>query len=397
MCEDTFTRIEKIMKSGINEAFVPTQPVSTNFFCGRANEVERIASTIVNPGAHVLLYGDRGVGKTSLASHSCEQLLTRALIERIIPIKCSRKDTFESVIKRVFLNLGIVKETRRESTSNVEGGISFVKGAHATTIEEDVYVDFSSPGWVAGELASFNMVIIIDEFDTIEDIKEKEKFSQFTKILSDSGAKLSLLIVGIAMSASELMEGHQSVSRSLSEVRLERMNDDELMDIIRKGEERTGLVFEESVINKIVKSSFGFPYFTHLLAKKSAEEAVCSDLTTVTENMLDIGIKKALNESPAVFKEKYDSAIGSNEMKQKVIFCCAQFGNEVFTSEQIRNKYQELFGERIESINVSNSIAKAMSDTPDTILRRRRQGSYYFNDPRMPVYIIMRQGREQGA
>lgn len=283
---------------------------------------------------------------------------------------------------------------KRESTSNVEGGISLVKGAHSTTVEEDVYVDFSSPGWAAGELAGFNIVIIIDEFDTIEDVKEKEKFSQFTKILSDSGAKLSLLIVGIAMSASELMEGHQSISRSLSEVRLERMNDNELMDIIRKGEERTGLVFEESVKNKIVKSSFGFPYFTHLLAKKSAEEAVCSDLTTVTEDMLEIGLKKALNDSPAVFKEKYDSAIGSNEMKQKVIFCCAQFGNEVFTSEQIRNKYLELFGERIESINVSNSIAKAMSDTPDTILRRRKQGSYYFNDPRMPVYVILRQGRE---
>lgn len=102
MCEETFTRIEKIMKSGINEAFVPTQPVSNNFFCGRANEVGKIASTIINPGAHVLLYGDRGVGKTSLASHSCEQLLSRGLIERIIPVKCSRTDTFESIIKRVF-------------------------------------------------------------------------------------------------------------------------------------------------------------------------------------------------------------------------------------------------------------------------------------------------------
>lgn len=394
MCEDTFTRLGRIRKSGINEAFVPMKPVSTNFFCGRTGEVEKIVTDIVNPGAHVLLYGDRGVGKTSLATHSCEQLVSHGYIERFIVVRCSRGDTFESVLRQIFDRLGIRKVVKRASTSSVEGGFSLVKGGHSSSTEEDVANDFSSPSWAARELAGNNIVVVIDEFDTIEDAKEKEKFAQFIKILSDSEAALSLLVVGIAMSAAELLEGHKSVSRSLTEVRLDRMSEEELLDIIRKGEERTGLKFEDEVKERIVKSSFGFPYFTHLLALRSAEEAVVSDLKVVTGDMLNVGLEKALNDNLATFKEEYDNAIGSNETKRKVIYCCAQFGNEVFSAENIRKKYEMLYGEKIESISVSNAIAKAMSDTPDTILRRRKQGSYYFNDPRMPVYIVLRHGFE---
>lgn len=127
-------------------------------------------------------------------------------------------------------------------------------------------------------------------------------------------------------------------------------------------------------------------------ALRSAEEAVVSDLKVVTDDMLNVGLEKALNDNLATFKEEYDNAIGSNETKRKVIYCCAQFGNEVFSSENIRKEYEVLYGEKIESISVSNAIAKAMSDTPVTILRRRKQGSYYFNDPRMPVYIVLRHG-----
>ena len=389
MCEDTFVRMERIRNSGINDAFVPTKPVSTNFFCGRKVEVERIVNSIVNSGAHVLLYGDRGVGKTSLATHACELLLSHSWIDRFVPVGCNRNDKFEDIMRQLFLKLGYTQDTKRTTTNTVEGGIAFAKGSRSTSSEEDVYYDYSSPRWVAEQISDINMVVIVDEFDTITDTKEKEKFSQLIKIISDRGAKLSLLIVGIAVSASDLLEGHMSVARSLTEVRLDRMSNEELQDIIRKGEDRTGLQFEEVVKQRIIATSFGFPYFTHLLALKSAEEAVVSELNVVTEKMLNDGLQKALVESLQSFKDKYDNAIGSNEMKRKVIYCCALLGNREFSAEELRNKYHEIYNEHIESVSVGNAIHNALSETPDTILRRRRVGVYYFNDPRMPVYILM--------
>lgn len=390
MCENTFIRMERIRKSGINDAFVPTRPVSRNFFCGRNVEVERIVASIVNPGAHVLLYGDRGVGKTSLATHACEQLLSHSLIDRFVSVGCNRSDTFEDIMRQLFLKMGYKQDAKRATSNTIEGGIAVAKGSRTTTFEEDVYYDYSSPRWVAEQISNINMVVIVDEFDTIEDKLEKEKFSQLIKIISDKGAELSLLIVGIAVSASDLLEGHISIARSLTEVRLDRMSEEELHDIIRKGEERTGLQFEDVVKKRIVKTSFGFPYFTHLLALKSAEEAVVSELQVVTETMLNDGIDKALVVNLQSFKDKYDNAIGSNETKRRVIYCCALLGNRVFSAEELRNKYFDTYNERIESVSVGNAIHNALSETPDSILRRRKVGAYYFNDPRMPVYIIMR-------
>ena len=395
MCENTFVRMERIRNSGINDAFVPTRPVSTNFFCGRNEEVERIAESIVNPGAHVLLYGERGVGKTSLASHACEQLLSHSLIERFVSVGCNRSDKFEDIMRQLFLKLGYTQETKRSTSNTVGGGIAVATGSRTTSSEEDVYYDYSSPRWVAEHISDINMVVIVDEFDTIEDKREKEKFSQLIKILSDRGAKLSLLIVGIAVSASDLLEGHMSVARSLTEVRLDRMSNEELQDIIRKGEERTGLQFEEVVKQRIVATSFGFPYFTHLLALKSAEEAVVSEVKVVTEDMLNDGLDKALDVNLQSFKDKYDNAIGSNETKRRVIYCCALLGSRVFSAEELRNKYFDTYKERIESVSVGNAIHNALSETPDSILRRRKVGVYYFNDPRMPVYIIMRHNQRE--
>ena len=398
MCDLAFDKLEKIRQSGINEAFVPMRPVSTNFFCGRAKEVARIVTDIMKPGAHVLLYGDRGVGKTSLAVHACDQLLNHRYIDSFFVVRCSGQDSFSSISRNIFDQLGIHQVSKRASTTNFQGGIPAIKGGHSTSTEEEVYYDYSSPEWVARELTDKNIVIIIDEFDTIKDTNEKAKFSWLIKNLSDSGSRLSLLIVGIAMTAAELVEGHLSASRSLTEVKLDRMSADELLDIIKKGEDRTELFFEPEVKKLIVHSSFGFPYFTHLLALKSAEEAVVSESKTVTMEMLDNGLKKALDDNLAAFKDKYDGAIGSNERKRKVIYCCALLGKEVFSASSLRKKYEEIFGEKIESISVSNAIAKAMSDTTDTILRRKKQGFYYFNDPRMPVYIVLRHERncEQG-
>lgn len=390
MCENTFVRMERIRNSGISEAFVPTRPVSTNFFCGRNVEVERIVESIVNPGAHVLLYGDRGVGKTSLATHACEQLLSHSLIERFVSVGCNRSDKFEDIMRQLFIRLGYSQDTKRSTSNTIEGGIAVAKGSRTTSSEEDVYYDYSSPRWVAEQISDINMVVIVDEFDTIENKMEKEKFSQLIKIISDRGAKLSLLIVGIAVSASDLLEGHMSVARSLTEVKLDRMSNEELQDIIRKGEERTGLQFADMVKQRIVSTSFGFPYFTHLLALKSAEEAVALELTVVTEEMLNIGLNKALVESLQSFKDQYDNAIGSNATKRRVIYCCALLGNRVFSAEELRKKYFETYKEHIESVSVGNAIHNALSDTPDSILRRRKVGVYYFNDPRMPVYIIMR-------
>ena len=49
--------------------FSPSAPVnSRSLFAGRLDQIERMSEAINSRGRHAIMYGDRGVGKTSLAN-----------------------------------------------------------------------------------------------------------------------------------------------------------------------------------------------------------------------------------------------------------------------------------------------------------------------------------------
>lgn len=71
-----FDREEIIGNSNVRSVFVPNKPIdSVELFCGRQQEVARILECMGTEGMHLLLYGDRGVGKTSLSQITCTILL----------------------------------------------------------------------------------------------------------------------------------------------------------------------------------------------------------------------------------------------------------------------------------------------------------------------------------
>ncbi len=53
----------------IHEAFTPGAPInSRDLFSGRKKQVDKAISTIFQRGQHAVIFGERGVGKTSLAN-----------------------------------------------------------------------------------------------------------------------------------------------------------------------------------------------------------------------------------------------------------------------------------------------------------------------------------------
>src|SRR5438132_13610236 len=53
----------------INTSFTPGAPIdSRELFAGREKQVDRVISIIFQKGSHPVLFGERGVGKTSLTN-----------------------------------------------------------------------------------------------------------------------------------------------------------------------------------------------------------------------------------------------------------------------------------------------------------------------------------------
>lgn len=390
--DDILERQRRIKKSRILEAFTPSCPIDATLFCGRTDETNSIVNGLSTPGRHVVLYGDRGVGKTSLANYVAT--IMRKSGVRVERIGCSPSDSFESIAVKILNKFGIkYDETIISKTGGGIGLGNVLSGRKEKEVQKRQICDIDNPTWLASKIVDEEIkgVLIIDEFDTIPDVSEKEKFSQLIKYLSDNNSQLHILLVGISRSVSELMGGHASIDRSLTQVWLKRMSDLELLDIIKKGEDRTELQFEEEVAQKIVSMSHGFPYFTHSLALEASTIAVCDERKVVTMDDYNEGLEKALENIEASLKQKYDKAIGVQKTQnmKRIVYSAAVIGsNADFSMKEWTESYKELYGEKSQQ-SLSGSMAYKIGNDPDKIISKVSRGIYTFNDSRMPCYILL--------
>ena len=71
--------------------FTPGFPINhRDFFKGRVQQIKRILDTIPSPGRHPIVFGQRGVGKTSLVNILAELLPSFLSVK----ITCDGSDTF---------------------------------------------------------------------------------------------------------------------------------------------------------------------------------------------------------------------------------------------------------------------------------------------------------------
>ena len=93
-----FTGEQKIIDSGVRNIYTPYQPITTNsLFFGRKKEIGNIVQQLNTPGQHSVLFGDRGVGKSSLANIVCD-VLSRMMSRELLKKRCDSHDKFETIV-----------------------------------------------------------------------------------------------------------------------------------------------------------------------------------------------------------------------------------------------------------------------------------------------------------
>lgn len=376
-----------ISASGVNHVFTPSNPVEENaLFCGRNEEVGRIQSSFTLLRKHCILFGDRGVGKTSLALHSCKELVAANIYDRLIHISCSSNTTFEAISLNILEQLGFTLPENKSRTKNV--GITGKVFGAGSEISEDIHVSYApdDPQWLARKINDLKSIFLIDEYDMLCDSVEKAKVSELIKSLSDHNSSCRIIIVGIAISVDELLAGHESIVRCIEQIKLDRMTDDELRSIINAGELRLNLSFDEDVRKEIIHVSQGYPYYTHLLSLHAAIESICVGLPNVSMEQYNTGLEKAKKSVEQSLRDSYDNVVGvhRNYKKTALMYAAAQIDGKI-DSASLRDKYEDLFGKKIEQLDVNNNFVHYAKEY--NVIRQLRKGIYIFTDPRMPSYI----------
>jgi Cdc6-like AAA superfamily ATPase len=375
------------------KVFTPTTPINAqDLFAGRKKELRQIVDVIHQVGQHAILYGDRGVGKTSLANIVAAELGgPNVLAPRI---NCDSTDDFDLVWKKAIREAGLTQQQR---------SIGFKAGSSLHAMSPvDLLGEKATPDSVRHCLAriaeQFVPVFIIDEFDRL-DTATRRALADTIKTLSDHAVPATILLVGVADNVDQLIVEHRSVQRALAQVHMPRMHPDELHVLLEKGVEKLGMTIQISAKRLITRLSQGMPHYTHLLALHACRAAIDDRSSEVTEYAVQNALERALRTAQQSILNSYETAVRSarkDNLFREVLLACAMVdANDLgeFSPQEIRGWLQQITGRHYEISSFAQHLKEFTEPKRGPVLQKigiSRLYRYKFIDPLLMPYVILR-------
>lgn len=264
----------------LNEYLTPSDPVKDErHLYGRTANLREIDTALSARGRQIFIYGERGVGKTSLAYTAAYQHIADG--EPPIYIPCSRDTKFYPLIQHLAGRLlGNPFGNVRTITESVGGGakagvlgIGFeLDGTKQITRQDGTLPEVSDLAsavelirYAASKGNNARRIVLIDEFDLIGDVTERGRFADFVKQLGDQSIPVQVIFCGIGSSVTDLFEAHNSSVRYLNTIKIDRLDYDARWAIIDNAANAIGVTVPEPMRTRIAIISDGFPHYVHLV------------------------------------------------------------------------------------------------------------------------------------
>lgn len=379
----------------VSQVFTPATPVSESaLFAGRMEQLRRVIDTVNQRGRHSIIFGERGVGKTSLATVIASRLTAQQQI--LAPrVNCDSGDTFPSLWKKA---LSRVNFLRRTEAVGFQMNIFERQMQAAEMLDSDATPDAVQQ--VLSGLAELGAVIVIfDEFDRIQDATARRLMADTIKALSDHDIDATLVIVGVADSVHELIQQHESIERAVVQTKMPPMSIPELQLILDNGMGRLQMEMDPAVRTEIALLCQGFPHYAHSLGLHATRACLDRHALKITSADLDVAIQQALDEVNQTIRSIYDKAVFSPQrdtLHASVLLACAlvtpgEFG--YFTAANVRAPLSEIIGRPYDIPGYSTHLKGFCTEHRGQILQvtgRARALKYRFRSPLMRPLIIMK-------
>jgi Cdc6-like AAA superfamily ATPase len=374
----------------IKELFTPSAPVlQSKLFVGRKNQIHRINDAIYDIGKHIILYGERGVGKTSIANY-IKDIQSQNI--RVIHCFADWNDNFDAIWKKLFSEFTFI--TTKSNAGFVQNETHTMQNLKSFIPERDIAENDISNLF---QKLNIPIIIIIDEFDKIKDNHTKEKMAHIMKLLSDKGLDITILIVGVASDINELITGHESIKRNIVEIQMPRMNNDELNDILSDRLNAMNFTIDDNVKESIIKLSCGLPQYIHTIGREVCISASEDTRNHINQDDMKKGLSKTIENAEQSLKDTYKKAIESNRdtIYKDVLLACAKAEKDnegYFTQKSIVEPLERILNRKIPIAGFQTHIAKFLTQERGNILEKigkSRAYKYRFTEPRMQIYIDM--------
>lgn len=363
------------------ELFSPGAPIDENeLFAGRSDQINQLIEAVLQRGQHAIVFGERGVGKTSLARTFSVRLIRPTKSLSSVVVNCDPSDTYTSLWRKVFLDLS-------------DGGKGVVDSVPTEIAPDDV----------RRVLAGFDLtttpVIVLDEFDKLEDQRAKGLIANTIKTLSDYSVPATLILVGVANSVGDLISEHQSIARALVQVRMPRMNPAELQEIIDKRLSKLGMSITRPAVAQITALSRGLPHYTHLLGQYAARRAIDGRTLVVDVPHVDGAEKDCLDRVDQSIREQYHRAThsprGGNIYREVILGCALAEADDLgfFPAKAVEEPLSIIMKKPYDVAMFGLHLKKLCEGDRAELLEQTgspRRFRYRFAEPLMQPYVILR-------
>jgi AAA ATPase domain len=383
----------------LGEVFRPSAPIEDKeLFAGRNHELWSVIEALQSAGQHAVIYGERGVGKTSLARVAMQVASVQSNI-LTLRVNCDASDTYDSLWMKVMDEMQIhASEAPAEEREWLEAAIGECASLFGGS---DL-----SPSTIRLGLRKFaqkkSVALFFDEFNEIADSSAIGLMANTIKALSDHIEPITLCPVGVAEDLDALLEGHLSAIRAIVQIKMPRMSRDELADIVNRGLDRLEMSISEDALRVVRVIPRGLPQYAHLLAQEGARQALLSGRDNITRDDVMGGLAIGLAKLDHSLTSAYEDATYSprkTRLKEVLLACAVTKLGEMgdFSPSDVREPYSRIIGQQV-NIDRFNPQLTTLATSRDILVREgeERRWRYRFRDPLMEPYVLL-EGLKSGA
>ncbi|WP_236791847.1 AAA family ATPase [Amycolatopsis sp. GM8] len=394
------------------DIFTPKTIVSREMFA-RRNEADlhgnpglqdNLCDALRDRGGQVLIFGDTGVGKSSLIKYAAEDESLEA-----VTIECLSSKSYADLIEDGLRKLIDVREVKKTSTASASAEVEAsgkapflltlkgkLQGKYDRGREFEIVSKPPLDALLEAMKATGNKLLIFDNFQNISNQVDRSLIAQTMEFLADKSNEtgdIKAVVIGIAEDASSLLGGSGSFRRRTTEVGVPRMPDDEIVEILKRGFMKLEISISDPIIRQLVFYSDGFPYFGHLLGLQVSRAARREGVDSVTVEMVETALQRAVKDVDRSYRERTRKAFevgGQVQPRRRILEILSISDKREWRSADVISAYEDRFERRSDYAFLHTSLAQLIDKKHGSVLARsgaRNSYIYRFSDPQMRPYL----------
>ncbi|WP_164156094.1 AAA family ATPase [Sandarakinorhabdus rubra] len=252
----------------LRDALGASQPVTAReTFAGRRDAMSTLIKAVEEQRVHVVVYGERGIGKTSLAHVFAET--AREARYHVIYASCGTAANFGDMFRSVLARIPRIYHASVLPNSP-EGEKA---GSLEPMLPEGPYGARELAEVLAG-LVGTRVLVILDEYDRVVDSNFRREVAELIKNLSDRAARVQLVITGVALNLDELIGYAPSIRRNIAGLPMSPLAPAEVRELLRMGERAAEIRYDKDSVALITRMAGGSPYLVRLLGHQAGLNAL---------------------------------------------------------------------------------------------------------------------------